>query len=68
MVLSLKRNFVMCEDSPTNKFATELDNLIRRTSMEYELEYAQVIGALFIKTVELASESVNDEEDVEDDL
>jgi len=46
----------------TDHFAKELDRLVERFRQEYDLEYAQVIGVLAIKTHLLIAEALEEED------
>lgn len=53
----------MTEAEQTQQFCNELDRLVDRFSMEYQMSYAALVGALHIKAHALIVESFEDEEE-----
>jgi hypothetical protein len=52
----------MKDSEQTEAFATDLDRLVDRYRSEFELTYAQVIGALYLKAGFLVIEAAEGEE------
>ncbi len=55
----------MTDKQQTDHFAHELDRLIDRFRMEYEISYAAVIGTLHIKATTLVIDAGDENEDGE---
>ena len=53
----------MTEHEQTDAFAADIERVIQRYRKEFQISYAAVIGILFIKAHDLASETLEDDDD-----